>query len=380
MRRLGPTMQTGRIASWLKHEGDEVREGELLLVVETEKVTVDVNSPATGVLRKIVVGEGEECSVGSTIAFIGTPEEPIEETTSTVAKEAVPTSIVRADQEALAPEGKILISPRAKKLADELRVDIAAVQGTGPGGRIVREDVENYLKTTEATGAPKLKEVVELSDMRKKITERLLKSYSSAIHVTVVRQIDFSELAEFRKEKSKEVTLSYTDLLVKAAALALRRHPIVNSALDGDHVKVFQEINVGIAVALEEGLTVPVIKNADRKTLIEVAKENRLLIEKARRGTLSLDDISGGTFTITNLGSLGVDFFTPIISPPQTAIMGVGRVKEIPASDNGVIRTRLCAHIGLTFDHRVIDGAVAASFLTTLDEILQSPSILNQSS
>ena len=216
--------------------------------------------------------------------------------------------------------------------------------------------------------------IIPLTAVRKTIAERLTKSHMAAPHVTLMREIDVTALRKSRErlfERSREVRISYTDMLVKACAETLRAYPLMNSSLEGDKIRIIEQINIGIAVAIQSGLIVPVVRNADRKSLTEIAMELRNLVTKAGKGDLTVSQVTGGTFTITNLGMYGVDNFTPIINPPETAILGVGRIIEKPMVINGKIKARSVMALSLTFDHRVVDGAVAAQFLAELAKILE---------
>jgi len=244
----------------------------------------------------------------------------------------------------------------ARKLAKEHGLDLAAIAGTGPGGRITREDVEAALAQPRAKGEP-------LKGMRKTIAERMFHSLQSTAQLTITTEADVTALVQRRAQLSKEFGLTYTDLLIEAVAAALRQHPRLRVTAEGDALQKHEEINIGIAVALDEGLIVPVIRDADSKDLRRIAEESRVLAEKARNGALSVEDVSGGTFTITNLGMYGVDAFTPIINLPQVAILGVGRIVEKPAVHEGQVAIRSLMTLSLTFDHRIVDGAPAAAFL-----------------
>jgi len=263
---------------------------------------------------------------------------------------------------------RVLASPAAKRLAKELHVDLNQVKGTGPEGRVVEDDVRLF---AEQLGAePRVQEIIPMVGIRKTTAERLSLSARTAPHSTVVMEVDMSNAARIHRE----TRLSYTEMLVKAVALALCEHRIVNATLDGEQIKVFEDINVGVAVAAEKGLVVPVIRNADRKSLNEIASVLQTLVEKARQGELAKNDVTGGTFTITNLGMYGVDVFIPIINPPETAILGVGRVVEKPVAVNGQVTVRPMMQLSLAYDHRIVDGGPAAQFLQTVKKTLETGS------
>lgn len=373
-------MLEGIVVEWLKNEGDKVERGEPLLVVETEKVTQEVESPATGILLKRTAPVGSVVPAGEVVAAIGEEDErplaesllPDETTGRPVEKgsEILPSS--------RQPSGRILISPAARRLAQERGLDISALAGTGPGGRIIRTDV---LRAIEASKIPpteadlEVVETVPLVGKRKTISDRMSKSSREAAQVTIVAEIDASNMVAVREksplgEEGKKA-ISYTDMLVWAVAKALRETPLMNSALEGDLIKIHKDVNVGVAVALHDGLTVPVIRNADNLSLREIASLRRDLTERARQDRLSIQDVINGTFTITNLGMHGVDIFTPIVNPPQTGILGIGRIREKPVVWAGEVTVKPVVSLSLSFDHRVVDGVPASKFLQLIRQILE---------
>jgi len=347
MPRLSLTMKEGTVVQWFKKEGETVKKGDLVVEVLSEKVTYDVEAPASGVLRKIFVEEGTDIGVAEPLGIIAAPDELIE-----VAE---------------APEERVIASPAAKRLARQHDIDLTQVKGTGPKGRIVKEDVQKFLQEQVM---PQLREVIPLTGIRKTAAERVAISAREAPHSTITMEVDMANAAKLR-EKLK---VSYTDILVKAVAKALTEHPIMNSTLDEDEIRIFAAVNIGVAVATDKGLIVPVIPNADEKPIEEIAQMLEKLVDKAQRGTLSKEELTGGTFTITNLGMYGVDVFTPIINPPETAILGVGRVAERPTVSKGEIVAKPIMKLSLSFDHRVVDGAPAARFLQTMKAILEEAS------
>jgi len=287
---------------------------------------------------------------------------------------------------------RVRVSPLARKIAEEQKVDLTKITGTGPDGRIVKEDVLKAIGEQERVGpsTPSLSEkevevaeTIPLVSMRKTMADRLSQSYNSAVHTTVIMEVDMAEASRFRENlltRIKEetgVSLTFTGIIVKAAALALREHKIVNSMLEDQEIKILKNVNVGVAVDIEEGLIVPVIRDADLRSLSEITALLAKLTEKARNRTLTMEEVSAGTFTITNLGMLGVSTFIPIINPPQAAIMGVGTIEDKPVVVNGKIESRSRLNLSLVFDHRIISGAEAARFLQTMKRILEKPSTLN---
>ncbi len=351
MPRLSLTMKEGTVAQWFKREGETVKKGEPVVEVLSEKVTYEVEAPASGVLRKIFAEEGMDVPVAETLGIITAPDEELQEVVE-------------------APKERIAASPAAKRLAREHDIDLAQVKGTGPEGRIIEDDVRSFLQAMEIV--PLVREVIPLTGIRKTAAERVSFSAQRAPHSTITMEVDMSEAAKLRER----LQVSYTDILVKAVAKALTEHPIINSTLENDEIKVFADINVGVAVATDRGLIVPVIRNADQKSIERIASSVKEVVNKTRQGKLSKEELTGGTFTVTNLGMYGVDVFTPIINPPETAILGVGRVVERPAVVKGQIVARLIMQLSLSYDHRVVDGAPAAEFLQKVKELLEESDVL----
>jgi pyruvate dehydrogenase E2 component (dihydrolipoamide acetyltransferase) len=362
-------MKTGTVVQWFKKEGESVQKGEPLVEVLSEKVTYDVEAPESGVLRKILAVEGIDVPVAEAIGLIAAPDEEIPEAQMTVAtKEETATRAVPRKDLTEGIEERVMASPAAKRLAREHGVDLSKVVGTGPDGRIVEEDVKKLVEAV--AGSPRVREVLPLTGIRKTTAERLSQSFRTAPHSTVSMDADMSEARKLHEETQA----SYTDILVKAVANALKEHVIINSTLDGEQIKIYEDINVGVAVATEKGLVVPVVHNADRLSLKEISSVIKALVEKAREGKLTKNDLTGGTFTVTNLGMYGVDFFIPIINPPETAILGVGRVAEKPVVADNALVAKPVMNLSLAYDHRVVDGAPAAQFLRRVKQLLETPS------
>jgi pyruvate dehydrogenase E2 component (dihydrolipoamide acetyltransferase) len=375
MPKLTMAMIKGKVEKWLKDKGEEVKEGEPVAEVESEKITSTISSPASGRLH-ILVEEGQEVAVGAPLGMVLEGDEAPPEISKP--KIEVEAPAVKEIAPVIKEESKPLVkaSPAAKTLAKMYGLDLSQVKGTGPEGRISREDVE---KIIEELALPRVSKVVQLKEIRKKIADRLSRSYNEALHTTVTMEADMSRIVELREKLLPEVQrsvgarLTYTAFLVKAVALALKEHPMLNSMLAGDEIRIFDDINVGVATAVEDGLLVPVLRNADRKTLAEIALEVERLAEKARKGELSGKELAGGTFTISNLGMYGVDIFIPIINPPECAILGIGKISKKPVVVNDRFEIRSTISLSLSFDHRIIDGAIAAKFLQTLKDKLENP-------
>ncbi len=351
MPRLSLTMKTGTVGKWYKNEGATVEKGEPIVEVISEKATYDLEAPASGILRKIVAAGGVDVPVNEVLGFITGSDEVFSE-------EAIATKEISLEEKT---KENVLASPAAKRLARERGVDISLVEGSGPDGRIVEEDVERFAQAAIGT-LPKVKRIISLTGFRKVSAERVSTSFRTAPHSTLMMEVDASKMAELHEK----LQVSYTAIIVKAAAKSLTEHSGINSTLAGDQIKLFEDVNVGVAVATEDGLVVPVIRNADRKSVAEVDIAIKELTEKANQGKLIESDVKGGTFTVTNLGMYGVDSFVPIINPPEAAILGVGRIVEKPAAIGEKIEVRPMMVLSLSYDHRIVDGAPAADFLRSV--------------
>lgn len=379
MPKLTLSMNKGKVERWLKGKGEEVNTGEPIVEVEGEKIISTILSPASGKLH-ILTEEGQDVDIGASLGIVLEGSEKIPENLgSTIELE---TPIVKGKfPEVVSPAKKlpktpIKASPAAKTLAKIYGLDLVQTIGTGPEGRITREDVA---RVADELQLPKVSKVVRLKDIRKKIAERLSRSYDEALHTALTIEVDASKMVELHEkllpeiQKSVGARLTYTAFLVKAAASALKEHPTMNSTLDGEEVKIFEDMNIGIAIAVEDGLLVPVIKKADKKTLAEIALEVEKLAEKTRKAGLTGKELSGGTFTISNLGMYGVDIFIPIINPPECAILGVGKISKKPVVVSDNLKIRDIIPLSLSFDHRIVDGVLAAKFLQTLKKTLEYP-------
>ncbi len=372
MPRLSLTMKTGSVVQWFKKEGETVEKGEPVVEVLSEKVTYDVEAPATGVLRKVLAEEGTEIPVGSTLAFIVGRDEKFSE--AEMKAEALSSKlfeeVVEEEETEAIPRERVLASPAAKRTAREHNIDLAQIQGTGPEGRIVEEDVKLFIEEKTML-TPRVKEEIPLTGIRKTTAERLTSSFQTAPHSFIVIDVDMTNAAKLRNKAQ----VSYTATLAYAVARALREHPAVNSTLVDGKIHVFEDINIGVAVSTERGLVVPVVQNADKKQLAEISSELRDLIERARSAMLLKEQLTGGTFTLTNLGMYGVDMFLPIINPPEAAILAAGRIVEKPVvadSHERKIVVKPVMKLTLAYDHRVIDGAPASEFLRRTKEIIET--------
>ncbi len=424
MPKLGMAMKDGKVVKWLKDDGDQVQKGEPLVVVMSKKITYKIEAPADGVARH-VVAPNESRPVGAVIGFVLQPGEEmpeLEEVPSVPAEEAPAPEVAKAEEpvpeeeverrfvpaspaarrraeqlgvdltqvEGSGPDGLVTeddvdrfheeraavrASPLARRIAEEEGLDLTRIEGTGPEGRIVEEDVLRALERPEAPPS-----AVPFAGMRQAIAEQMACSLRSMAQLTLTATADVTELKRTRQALGErwDRKVSYTDLLVKAVAVALRDHPMLGAQLDeqADQILLPEEINVGVAVALDEGLIVPVVHDADRLTILEISDRIQDLARRARANELSVDEVSGGVFTLTNLGMYGVDAFTPIINPPEVAILGVGTIAEELALIDGQVAARSKMVLSLTIDHRVVDGAPGAAFLQTVVQFLEHPALI----
>ena len=381
MPKMGQTMERGTIIKWLKKDGEEVKKGEPLLEIETDKTTIEVEARDSGTL-KILAQEGEEVPIAKTIAYIIKKGEP--------APEVKISEQLKLEGEAAAVR-RVKASPLARKIAKEEGVDLTQVMGTGPGGRITKEDVLAYLKRraevspAEAVSAESVQaeyEVVPMSSMRRAIAMKMVKSKMQVPHFYVSVQVDMTEAARLREglnsviETKSGVRLSFTHLLVKAVASALEKYPQLDATVEDDEVRIWKDINIGIAVSLEDGLIVPVLRGANKLDLFEITSRVSELVAKARKKRLREDEFSGGTFTISNMGAFDVDSFIAIINVPEAAILATGRISDKPAVVDGELTIRKIMTMTLSADHRVVDGVTAAKFLQEAKRLLEAPYLL----
>jgi pyruvate dehydrogenase E2 component (dihydrolipoamide acetyltransferase) len=404
MPKLGLTMESGVISAWLVEEGQEVQKGQALLEIATDKVTMEVEAQADGILRKIMVSAGQEVPVSTTIGVIAAADEDIGSFVAAAPSDPAPSPPASAPAAAPpptpapptpTPQAPTLAadsagrrphktSPKARKIAAEHGLDLVGVNGSGPGGRIVSADVLALVEQARSAPAiapapaPVAEGRIELSRAEQVAAERLTASYQQIPHIHLSMDVSAVWLQQFRTGYQLEgKKISFNDLIVKATARTLSEFPRVNSLEDGGHFRYASQINVGVAVAAEQGLVVPVIRDAAEKTIEEIALEGTRLIDAARHGQLRPDDMMGGTFTISNLGMFGISRFTAIINPPQVAILAVGAIENrVVASgvDSFAVRPQLT--LTLAADHRVVDGALGARFLARLKEVLETPGLL----
>lgn len=414
MPKLGATMEEGTIVTWLVQVGEFIEEGDPLAEIQTDKIVMEIEAEVSGVLLKTLFDAGTAVNVHEVIAYLGEEGEQLEDSGQTASKAEPTAEPSKTD--------KIRRTPAARKLAEDNQIDLSPIQGTGPLGRIHKADVERYLadnttritplakkiaedkgieyRNVEGTGAngkvikddvvPSNEQTVSASSsqaqkrvpftgMRKVIADRMSQSAYTAPHVTLSSEIDMSSCVSLRQEllptieKVNGYRLSFNEILVKAVAYTLQRHPDMNISLNDNEIIYHSAINVGFAVAVPNGLVVPVVNHADHLGLAAITEQCKTLGKSARDGKLLPEQMQNGTFTISNLGMYAVDAFTPIINQPEAAILGVGRIVEKPVAVNGEVALRAMMTLSLSFDHRIIDGAPAAAFLTDLKDVLENP-------
>ena len=448
MPKLGLTMETGKITEWKKNEGDQVKKGEILLVVETEKITYEVEAPGDGMLHIVVPVEGE-VPVAALIGYLAADKAEYDKVaaggdapaaapapaTAPAAQAAAPAApaakaaapsrtpgervksspyarkladeagidialvagtgpegrVVAKDVEAFKESGpRIKMTPVAEKMAADLKIDASQISGTGPGGKITKEDIEQFVARQKApaekkTGEVKMEEgdkLVKLTSMRKVIARKMLESCNQAAQAYMTNSIDATLIQEFREkilktaEKKHGVRVTITDFVIKITAMAIERHPVINTRWTADGILFLKNINIGMAMAIKDGLVVPVIHNANKKSIIHIAKDRTALIDKGRGGKLGPAEMTGGTFTVSAMGMFGTELFTAIINQPENAILGVGAIIDKPVVVNKQIVIKPMMNLSLTYDHRTIDGAEAGQFLRTLKELHDDPMLI----
>jgi pyruvate dehydrogenase E2 component (dihydrolipoamide acetyltransferase) len=421
MEALSPTMEEGRLVKWTKHEGDAVKSGDTLAEVETDKAVMELVARADGQLLKVVVPEGSTVPVGNIVAWIGKPGEKVNgDGASAPAAQGAQSAVSGARQDKPAPKAapprqpqvqqrpaqpppqpapiapadatRVKASPLAKRIAKDAGVDLKLVQGSGPGGRVIKRDLEGATAAAPAaaaaaalprpadraprTGVPY--EDVPLTQIRKTIAKRLAASIGPIPHFFLTSEIDMERAAEAREALNKQLgeeggKISFNDIIIKAVALALVQHRACNAWFQEDHIRYWNEVHIGMAVAIDDGLITPVIRNADMKSLRDIGVESRELAGKARNRRLKPDEYTGSTFSVSNLGMFDIDQFTAVINPPEAGIVAIGSIvpKAVAEGDRVVVRRRM--RLTMSCDHRVIDGATGAAFLKTLKQMLENP-------
>ena len=431
MPKLGMAMSEGKVVKWLKEDGAEAKKGEPVVVVMSKKITYEVVTPADGIVRHIAHAK-DTCDIGQIIGFITAPGEEMPEVVEVAAPAGAPAVTGAAaetpppaalaekrveppqeekfvpsspaarrlarelglDISKVTPSGRrvteqdvqrfhderaqINISPLARQMAEAEGLDVVTIQGSGPNGKIIEDDILRILEGAKPRKTKAPAENIPFIGMRQAIAEQMVHSLQTMAQITLTTKADVTELKSTREALRArwDRKVSYTDLLIKAVALALGDHPLLGAKLEGEEIVMPDEINVGVAVALEEGLIVPVVRHADRMTVPEIGDKIKDLAQRARENVLNVDEVTGAAFTVTNLGMYGVDGFTPIINPPEVAILGVGRITEELALVNSQAVARSRMVLSLTIDHRIVDGAPGAAFLQTLVQLLEHPALI----
>jgi 2-oxoisovalerate dehydrogenase E2 component (dihydrolipoyl transacylase) len=401
---IGEGVAEGEVVTWLVKEGAEVNENQPLVEIMTDKVNVEIPSPRKGTILKLMAKEGGTVKVGQVLLVIGekgeqgfapaaiAPTSAAAKTTAAVAPKAtapIPSPAPVAMVSTKAQE--ILATPATRKLARDLGVDVATVQGTGPGGRITDDDVRRFKDVGKGAAAvavtvagPRgVEERVPMRGIRRKVAEHMVKSRDSTAQVTHVDEVDMSEVVHLREKakasaEKRGTKLTYLPFIIKALVLALKKYPYLNASLDDEKQEIVLKkyYNIGIATDTEQGLVVPVVKGAEHKSITQLAEEISKLSEKARAGQLTLDEIQGSTFTVTNVGGIGGVFATPIINYPEVAILGVHKITKRPVVKDNQIIIRDMTYLSVSFDHRVLDGAMAAQFMNAIKQYLEDPKLL----
>lgn len=404
MEALSPTMEEGRLVKWSKKEGDKVKAGDTLAEVETDKAVMELVARADGSLIKVVVQEGQTVPVGNVVAYIGAVGERVDGAGSgkreagSVAPAAAPAPAPKpmdpppAARPPTPPPpteaDRIKASPLARKMAQESGIDLRSVTGSGPGGRVVKKDVEGGTRQVSVISRPPADgrrltadgspfEDVPLTQIRKTIAKRLVTSIGPIPHFFLTTEVDMERAAEAREAINKQLgdqgKISFNDIVIKATALALAKHRACNAWFQEDHIRYWNEVHVGMAVAVEDGLITPVIRNADLKSMLAIGQEAKVLAGKARERKLQPSEYTGATFSVSNLGMFDIDQFTAVINPPESGILAVGSIVSKPVAEDGKVEIRRRLRLTMSCDHRVIDGATGAAFLKTLKQMLENP-------
>jgi pyruvate dehydrogenase E2 component (dihydrolipoamide acetyltransferase) len=400
MQRMSVAMEYGVILKWLKKEGDAVKQGEPIVEIFGEKNEFELESPAAGVLLKILCEVDDEIPISEPIAYIGKKGEkvpdimpkklnkialvaPSASTITPIVSVAEPKATTQTTVHAAETRlqgGRVKASPRAKKLAKEWGIDLSLLIGTGPDGRIVEKDVLVAQSSSQVATSDerKVKQVTLMTPLRRTIARRMTQSAQNP-HITMITEIDMTEVVELRKEinerveKTHGIKISFNDIIVKAAADTLERFPKFNATLVGNEVVMFEEVNIGVAMATEDGLIVPTVRDANKKSITEIALETKEFGKRAEKNELKPEELTGSTFTVSNLGPFKVDLFIPVINPPETAILALGQIKKTPVVIEDTIAIRSMMMASCAVDHRILDGAPAGQFLQALKETLENP-------
>ncbi|MFH1881769.1 MAG: dihydrolipoamide acetyltransferase family protein [Planctomycetota bacterium] len=399
--QLGQTMEEGTIVNCLIKVGDEVKKGDVIFEIETDKATLEMESPADGFVKYILVEVDETLTVGAPLLVLGDKDEEVPQSfvdslkggapaaapQAAPVEKAAPVEPAKAEPQPAAPAGRVMASPRAKKLANELGVDLAAVTGTGPAGKITEQDVREAAasksaKPAEAAGAEvKLGATVPLNRLQKITAERMLKSKREIPCFYLTVKADVTDMVKLRAKlnETSDVKISYNDFIIKAVATGLEKYPIMTGQLEGQSIKLASSIHIGLAISVPDGLVAPILKDVNKKDVKKIARDSQALVERARSNKLAPTDLEGGCITVSNLGAAGIDSFIPIVVPGQCSILGIGRITDTCVPDNGRdpalrepnIMVRKLMNMTLSVDHKVANGAYAAQFLDFVRKLLE---------
>lgn len=401
MPKLGMAMKEGTVSTWNKKIGDSVSKGDMIASINSEKIEMDIEAPQDGVILDILVQEDVGVPPGTIICYVGKPNEQLTEQNRSANELQAPKNEVAAaisleePPANAAPSKKnketVRISPIARKIAESENLNVETIKGTGPKGRITKADVEKVLAERASEASPQTverdntainKETLPIAGMRKVIANRMHNSLLNSAQLTINMKADVTDLLSLQREikdvtqQRHKVKISLTDFIARAVVLSLQEHKQMNSAYIDNEIQLYNHVHLGMAVALENGLVVPVMQHAEKMSLVKLAAEIKTRAADARQGQLSTDRMQGSTFTITNLGAYGVEYFTPVLNPPETGILGVGATEDVPMYKGDELQKRNLLPLSLTFDHRVLDGAPAANFLGTIKQYLEQPILL----
>jgi pyruvate dehydrogenase E2 component (dihydrolipoamide acetyltransferase) len=385
--KIDEAMTKGKIIEWKKKEGEWIEKGEILFTLETEKVTWEVEAPEAGILSQVKYQAGEEVTVGALVALLLKPGEkppellPTAITHRTEATVFVGGQAIHVSSQVMPPSSKVRASPLAKQMGKQRGIDLLLLKGSGPGGRILKRDILKHEEEKAKVSGEQPPPILEkaLSSMRETIARRMTESFQSVPHFYISVEADAEELSSVREklkpsvEKFSGWKLTITDLLVKILARTLEEQPEVNSQWTGKGIRQLSEIHIGLAVGLREGLVVPVIRKANMKSLAELAGIRRDFVQRAHEGKLRMEEMRGGSITLSNLGMYGIDQFNPIVNPPESCILGAGRILEKPVANKGQIVIRKRINLTLAIDHRVLDGVLGSRFLQRVKELIEEP-------
>jgi len=395
--QLGQTMEEGTVVNCLVKVGDEVKKGDVIFEIETDKATLEMESPAAGFVKHILVKVDETLPVGEPLLVLGDKDEEVPQgfidslrggaaaaTQEVPAAKTTPVEPAKAEPEPAKPVGKIMVSPRAKKLAADLGVDLAKVNGTGSAGKITEQDVKAAAETKPAASARttvseaevKLGQTIPLNRLQKITAERMLKSKREIPCFYLTVKADVTKLVEQRNSMNQggDIKISYNDFIIKAVATGLEKYPIMTGQLDGETIKLAETIDIGLAISVPDGLVAPILKDVNKKDIKQIASDSQALIEKARNNKLAPTDLEGGCITVSNLGAFGIDNFIPIVVPGQCSILGIGQITDTCVPDDGNILVRKLMNMTLSVDHKVANGAYAARFLDFVRKQLENTS------